>query len=520
MRCCDAQPLTGQSMRISAGARPVRPDSRPWALGAHLGARVRVVPLLAVVCSLAAGCPGQSVRPAENGTLGEAEGASPSTPTTQAPAPASEPAAKPGGEGTPTAAATGEATGAQGQSAPTSARQRLVERALAYDPADPLGDLASADVLSNDADQGDRPELSGPCQWASRPRRLWSRPGQFAIAACGSGFVVAGYASAKDATAKTEELVLLRLDGKGPPKLLHTSTVSPALPGERLAPPGLAARDAVHITLATTDGVGALKVAEVAVDRPRASVRLRAIAAAVDTRFAPAVTHVDAGALVAYTEGSTPMRTHVALVRPDGSPATTTNVTPAHVGAAAPAFADGASPPVLYLVDARDGMSPILASKVSAQGAVEQARVVVPVGMVAAPTRLAAGRAAFGTALAYVGMGSAATTAIGVVDVAPKPGSPTAMVPGTAYGPLSVSVAASFDALYFAVDTPTQPGDKAPKRAIEVVRVDGGGARGRSKITGSRGDAYGAAIARGPDGMFGLVYNQPDAAYFARLRCQ
>lgn len=485
--------------------------------------------LLAVVLGPVAGCPWQPARPAEN--VSPADAAAPDLPAEGNPkGPTATAKAVPPAVPGQAAWDAPEATEATDAGLPVTeaeaqrqTQRRVVERALAYDPADPLANLEAADALSAQGNQGAFPDLTGPCQWVSRPRRLWPQPAQLAVTAAANTFVVGGYATsgASGASGGAGDLLfVLRVEGEGLPKLLHTSAIAPAHPGARLSPPGLAARDVASVTVAMTDGAGALKVAEVATSGPRANTRFESVAGGVDTRFAPAVAHLDAGTLIAFTKGTTPMQTHVALLRHKAGPPQVTNITPGHVGATAPAFSKGESPPRLYMVDARDGMSPILASKVAADGTVSQAEVVVPVGMVTSPTRLAVARAAFGTALAYVGVGAAATTAIGIIDVAPKPGSPSPMIPGTAYGPLAVAAAAAPDAIYFAADAPTERGNKHPKRAIDIVRLGAGGKQVRTRLVGGAGDAYGVAIARSRDGLLGLAFNQPDAAYFARLRCR
>lgn len=398
--------------------------------------------------------------------------------------------------------------------APPSEPPPTLEEALAYDPADPLKDLEKADVLDRGMVAA---ELSGPCRYLVPPQRVWPVPGQLAITAAGGEFVIAGYVPGKRGG---EQVFVVRVGEQGLPKPLRTFKIDPPHPTPRKAGPGLAARDGNQVSLAVTDGTGALSITDVPLSSAGAASRLRAIASGVDTRFAPAIDHVDAGTLVAYTLGTTPMQTHVALVPADDKPPKTTNVTPSHVGAAAPAFVVGAYPPKLYVIDARDGMSPLLEVSISAQGVPRVAEIVTPVGMVASPTKLAVARTTFGTALAYVGIGSALTSAVGLIDVAPKPGSPIALVKGTAYGPLSVAAANGPDALYFAADAPREPGAKAPKRELHVVRVAAGGLQERTVIQGPGGDAYGVAMARNGAGTVAVAFDAADGAYIARLHCR
>jgi hypothetical protein len=137
--------------------------------------------------------------------------------------------------------------------------------------------------------------------------------------------------------------------------------------------------------------------------------------------------------------------------------------------------------------------------------------------MVSSPPRIAAASSSVGTYVAYTGLGSAATSAIGLVAIAPVPGSPQALVKGTGYGPLHVSAAAGARALLFAADAPTQPG-KDPKHEIHV-HVIGINGPGPAAVVRGPGDASYAALARAEGGSVGLAFTAPAGVYVARLRC-
>jgi hypothetical protein len=167
------------------------------------------------------------------------------------------------------------------------------------------------------------------------------------------------------------------------------------------------------------------------------------------------------------------------------------------MGAAAPVFVAGASPPVLMAVDARDGMSPILRVDFGNDAQPQPAQVAVPVSMVSSPPVLAAAAGSVGTYVGFTGLGSAATSAVGLVAVAPIAGSPSTLIPGTAYGPLYVGAAA------------------APIR-VSVVGIKG---PGPATVLHGPGSAAHAALARNEAGEVGVAFSAESGVYVARLRC-
>jgi hypothetical protein len=196
----------------------------------------------------------------------------------------------------------------------------------------------------------------------------------------------------------------------------------------------------------------------------------------------------------------------------------THDITPAAMGAAAPAFVAGASPPMLVTADARSGMSPIARVTLDAEGNPSVPEVAVPVGMMSQPPELAAAQSGAGTYVGYAGVGSAATSAVGLVRVLPKVGTPEPLVKGTAYGALHLDAAGSKSAVFFAMDAPTTTG-KAPQHEIQVIRVDAQGVGPALRIAAASGDATNAAIARAADASVGVVFSAQDGVYFARLAC-
>jgi hypothetical protein len=138
--------------------------------------------------------------------------------------------------------------------------------------------------------------------------------------------------------------------------------------------------------------------------------------------------------------------------------------------------------------------------------------------MMSQPPELAAAQSGDGTYVGYAGVGSAATSAVGVVQVGPKVGAPEALVKGTAYGALHLDAAASKQAVFFAMDAPTTAG-KTPQHEIQVVRMDAQGAGPALRIAAESGDATNAAIARASDASVGVVFSAKDGVYFAKLAC-
>lgn len=403
----------------------------------------------------------------------------------------------------------------QAPSAPSLAPNSRVAEALRYDPADPLGNLESADAL--DRRGRDKPLASVPargCATLEDPRPVWSESGVANVAASGNEFIVAGYAS----RAAEERLFVVRLTSSDKLEPVATERLSVPHPGKRVAGPGLAADPAQGVTLAFTDGSGKLRMQHLRASARGASAS-RELATGVDTRFEPAVAYAKRGALIAYTLGSTPMRSMLARLDQQDQLIASHDITPAAMGAAAPAFVAGATPPMLVTADARSGMSPIARVSLDLEGKPGTPEVAVPVGMMSQPPELASASSGAGTFVGYTGVGSAATSAIGLVQIAPKAGAPQPLVKGTAYGALHLDAAAGSSAVYFVADAPLT-GGKEPKHEIHLVRVDARGAGPVLRIQASAGDATHAAIARAPDGTLAVTFTAPDGVYLVRARCE
>jgi hypothetical protein len=345
-------------------------------------------------------------------------------------------------------------------------------------------------------------------------RRVWGAPSQVALAAFAESFVVAGYAR----KAEAERLFLVQVPATGSPSPLFSLPVEPPHPTERVAPPALSRRDGNFGAVAFTDGAGALKLREVRIEHGSSAGQVQQVATGVDTRFAPGVMHFAGRAFVVWTAGTTPMSVELAVVGAVGQGGQRARLNPASHGGAAPGFVSGSEPPEVVFVDARDGMSSLLQVTLDNEGKADAPEVVGVVGMVSTPPRLAAAADAIGVTLAYTGLGSAATSAIGLLRLGARNAWPDALVKGTAYTTLAVSAAAGPAASLFAVDAPLAPG-KDPKRHIQLHVVHGDKAGAATEVIGPAGEAYGAALARTDSGIVGVAFQDPSGVYLTRLRC-
>jgi hypothetical protein len=322
----------------------------------------------------------------------------------------------------------------------------------------------------------------------------------------------------------------------GLPQPITAFDVAPPHPRARTAPPGLAARDENDIAVAFVDGNGKLFVRRLRMARGGTGAATE-IAGSVDTRFEPALSHSPERTLVAWTEGSTPMRAKLAVLSSEGAVTARHDLTPVSMGASAPSFVAGASPPVLVAIDARDGYSPILRIEFGDDGAPQPATVALPVSMIATPPELAAASSSVGTYVAFAGLGAAATSAVGLVAIAPIAGTPLPLVKGTGYGPLHLAATSAPRAVLIAADAPAaaMPGSASPAVSATAsakanvpaktaprevhVRVVGLQGPGPTAVLQGHGSASNAAIARDSAGNVGVAFSSDSGVYVAQLRC-
>jgi hypothetical protein len=392
-----------------------------------------------------------------------------------------------------------------------------VQEALRYDPADPLSNLEAADVLDRGAGRGRNARVAKPaarsCALQDEPRRVWSKPGTASLAAFDTGFVLAGYTRTGDA----EHVFVVHVTGDGKLEPIASLPLRVPHPAERVAPPGLAASMDHGVTVAYSDGSGELFMQVLRVGDAHGGGHATSLAKGVDTRFAPAVDYVERGALIAYTLGTTPMRSTLVRMNVQGDVIGTHNVTPDGMGAAAPTFVRGASPRALVTADPRNGMSPISRTPLDEEGKPGKVELTAPVGMMSQPPQLSAAQSGFGAYVVYSGMGSAATSAIGLLRIGPKVGAPEAFVKGTAYGALHNAAIALPNAILVAADAPLTPG-KQPKHALQLALVDAKGQGPALRVESPSGDATHVALAEGKVEI-GFAFSAPDGVYWGTVRC-
>lgn len=385
---------------------------------------------------------------------------------------------------------------------------------------DPLADLESEDsesypqVGARHRSKSGQIPARGCVEINDQPTRVWPSAGPSSIVAVDDDFVVSGYVKGQ----KDERVFVVRLSLGSLPVPLVTERVE-AQSRERFAPPGLGIGARRNLMLAITDGQGAVFIRSISITSPAGggSVK-RIIEKGADTRFAPAISNIEDQTLVAWTTGTTPMEARLAVLDAAGKLKAVHVIKPPAMGAAAPVFIQGLYPPVLLVVDARDGFSPLVRVPVSSDGTPGRSKVAVPIGMVATPVELAAAHSQVGTYVGYTAVGKAATSAIGLIRIEPESGSPIALVPGTGYGKLRVAAVAAPKALIFAADAPVEKG-KADQREILVRLVDAQGIGPRTVINGPDGTAFQVKIARNQSGVVAAVYSSRSGVFVSWLRC-
>jgi hypothetical protein len=346
------------------------------------------------------------------------------------------------------------------------------------------------------------------------PVRIAEQPGPVSIVAAEGAFIAATYSRARQG----EELSVSALTPLGPPRVLKKVRLSNPLSFQRVARPGLTIRDKTQAFFATVDGSGSVQVGTVGVQPSDGQQWLERVAEGADPRFAPALAVVKNLLAVAWTVPLTPTITKIVLLNDRGRQVKEYDVSPPAMGASAPVFVAGSNPPVLMVVDARDGYSPVVRVPLNSEGVPGPPVITTPVSMVFDPPELSAASGSAGTYLVYTGMGGGATTALGLVTLHPKPSAPLALVKGTTYGMLYVAGTSAPRAPVFAVDVPQKPGVHAA-REVQVQVIDERGPGPSVTVRGPDGEAAGAALARDPKGLLAVAFQSPSGVYVAWVRC-
>lgn len=285
------------------------------------------------------------------------------------------------------------------------------------------------------------------------------------VLATESGFVVSAYVAGMP-----EVVGLARLAPGGAPSPLGRIELGGSLDASRrTAPPVLARLGGATIGVGLIDASGGVRLARFELGSPAPTIGVvQVTSSGADVRYPPALAHVDAGTLIAWTEASgTTAHVRVALVDAAGAISTTYDVTPEAGSAAAPVFDAHA---VLYAVDARAGISVAHRTSFGADGAPAATTVAQPINLAAEPPAFAV----VGTHLAYAAVGNVATRAVGLVTMGSSDRA-QALVPGLGYGgALMLDAAPLGSAGLFAMEAPSAAEASAPHESrLRVVSADG-----------------------------------------------
>jgi hypothetical protein len=189
------------------------------------------------------------------------------------------------------------------------------------------------------------------------------------------------------------------------------------------------------------------------------------------------------------------------------------------MGGAAPVFVVGAESPSLLFVDARVATSPLLAVDFDAEARPSEARVLRPLANLFEPADVVAAWHRGHTWIGYTAIGTAASTAVGLVREGNDAPPPVAIVPGVGYGVLGVGVALGPSGPLFVADAAQNDMPNAPRevwlRALvnDVLEL-------QERFVGPEGNATHGAIAANAGGEAAVVFTTPSGVYLQRLRCR
>ncbi|NOY93194.1 MAG: hypothetical protein GXP55_18570 [Deltaproteobacteria bacterium] len=390
-----------------------------------------------------------------------------------------------------------------------------------------MADLSSFDLPSDDRPLGSlRPppradwpgSVAGECTLLSRlPGRVWPGRGPSIVRAVGDTLLVAGYAQGP----RGMQVYALRVlpDGRSQP-LFSADLTASRLPR---VPPGLATRGA-RALLAWVDG-GRLRAIRLSLAASAGGGgRTLELGRGADPRFSPAVSLQPRAVLVAYTDGSaTPMHVRLLRLGLEDEIEARADVSLPHHGAAAPSFARGgqAASPRLYFLEPRSGISALYAVDFASDLSPRPARLVRPISSTYEPPRIAV--ASSPGVVAYTALGSAATTAIGLLPLDDANRAPVALLRGSGFGLFGLDVALLPGAAVFAFGAPTHPSSPSPgpaNRAPHEIHVRlAAPAPLPELVIRSAGGAESPSIAAGPGGLFALTYAASGGVYLRWLRC-
>lgn len=346
----------------------------------------------------------------------------------------------------------------------------------------------------------------GSCRIEGDPILVWPRPASSDVAFARDRTIVAGWS--EDGGRQT--LFARRIGANGVIETFFERALSIS-PGT--ATPSLHV-DGDRLSLAYVAGGGTLHLATFDLRAPSPRAEIHELATAVDRRFPIALAQIHDHRLVAFTAAEASMRVKVLRLDGRGKITGRFDVTPEGMGATAPVFVDGASPPRLVSADARAGVSPLLVTAFEADGTPRETRVERPLGGLLEPPRLAAARTGERMHLAYSALGMAATSAIGLVRL-DDPTPPIALVRGEGYGPITVHAASFGNATLVAMEAPRGTTKDSP-REVRIVRL---GDDGPGPALSLPEPARHPRIATRLDGSAALVVRTERETTLIRLRC-
>jgi hypothetical protein len=199
-------------------------------------------------------------------------------------------------------------------------------------------------------------------------------------------------------------------------------------------------------------------------------------------------------------------------------PSAALDVTPPGHGAAAGSFVLGAEPPILVMIDARGGVSPLLELPFDGAGKPGAVIVRTPVSQPFAPPALSAVAVPGGELeVAFTAIGKLAATAIGRVPLR-RAVAPTALHPSRGYGQLSLSSARGVRAVVHALEVPSDASQTAPHQ-IELKWIDAQGEGEGLTLPALPDSARQPSLVALRRGVFALAFTRGKHAYALLLDC-
>lgn len=350
------------------------------------------------------------------------------------------------------------------------------------------------------------------------PLRVWPSPGAASVVARADAALVTGYSTDERGTTSVY-VVSVRDDGRTTP--LFRATLG-GVTGDgtriRTSAPTLLPLSSGRVLLLAVDARGTLLGTLLDGNLPTAGGAMRPIAQNVDLRFSPAAAEFDEHLFVSYTDGTrTPMRAFVVATDLSLNGAVSRDLTPAGMGGASPTWFNVESTPSLVFVDAHGGLSPLVLATARAGGATTDARVERALSTIAEPAQIAAGSIGQDSYVAYVAIGRAATSAVGLVKLG-NTDPPVAIVPGVGYGSSHVSAAPIDHGIVFAADAPPTP-DTHGARQLVLRVFDSQGLAPPTTIASPEPGANYVDVTEVAGSDVDLVWTTDVAVYFTSAHC-